>query len=240
MTNEELVRAYQNGDECAFESLVKQNKGIICKVENKWHGMVADRLSDADEIHAECLFAFYQAAKDYSEESDCKFTTYASNQMDWHMNRFYQKRSPKEVNGVTVRIESLDAPLLGAEDMTLGDTITDARATAELEAVFTVEGNIELQNILCGLLDAVLTPIENEVIVNHFGIGCLPCTLYQLTMELDCESKLITAIKKSALQKLRNNAEIKNLAKDNGVIIHRTKRLASHTINFNYRRAKIC
>ena len=66
MTNEELVRAYQNGDECAFESLVKQNKGIICKVENKWHGMVADRLSDADEIHAECLFAFYQAAKDYS------------------------------------------------------------------------------------------------------------------------------------------------------------------------------
>lgn len=240
MTNEELVQAYQNGDECAFESLVKQNKGIICKVENKWHGMVVDRLSDVDEIHAECLFAFYQAVQDYRAEFDCKFTTYASNQMDWHMNRFYQKRSPKEVNGVTVRIESLDAPLLGAEDLTLVETVQDEKATAELEAVFSAEENIELHDCLCRLLDVVLTPIENEVIVNHFGIGCLSCTLDQLSLELDCEGEVITAAKKSAMRKLRNNSEIKKLAKDNGVIINRTKCCMQSKINFYTKRARIC
>lgn len=240
MTNEELVHAYQNGDESAFEILVKQNQGIIRKVENKWHRMVTERLSDADEIHAECLFAFYQSAKDYRAESDCKFTTYASNRMDWHMNRFHQKRSPKEANGVPVRIESLDAPLFGTDDVTIGDTIQDESATAELEAVFAAEENIELKNILRALCSMILTPIENEVIVNRFGIGCLPCTLDQLALELDCEGEFITAAKKSAMRKLRNNSEIKKLAKDNGVIICRTKRLMSSTISFYTKGGRIC
>jgi len=131
------VQAYQNGDESAFDRLVEQNKGIIGKVENKWHRMVTERLASTDEIHSECLFAFYQSVKDYSSELDCKFITYASRQMDWRMNRFYQKYSPKGMNGVVVRLESLDAPLLGAEDLTLCDTIPDESATAELEAVFS-------------------------------------------------------------------------------------------------------
>lgn len=240
MTNEELVQAYQNGDESAFDRLVEQNKGIIGKVENKWHRMVTERLASTDEIHSECLFAFYQSVKDYSSELDCKFITYASRQMDWRMNRFYQKYSPKGMNGVVVRLESLDAPLLGAEDLTLCDTIPDESATAELEAVFSAEENIELKNDLFGLLDAILTPIENEVIVNRFGIGCLSCTIAQLALELDCEDNLLIAAKKSAMCKLRNNAEIIKLAKDNGVIIHREKRRTSPTINFNYKRVKIC
>lgn len=240
MTNEELVQAYQNGDESAFERLVAQNKGVIGKVENKWRRMVTERFTSADEVHSECLFAFYQAAKDYRAESDCKFTTYASSQMDWRMNKFYRKHSPKKIKGVTVWIESLDAPLLGAEDLTLGETVQDEKATAELEAVFSAEENIELNNCLRGLLDVVLTPIENEVIMNHFGIGCLPCTLDQLALEFDCEGEFITAVKRSAMRKLRNNSEIKKLAKDNGVIICRTKRRMQSTINFYTKRARIC
>lgn len=237
MTNEELVQVYQKGDEYAFESLVKQNKGIIGKIENKWHRLVTDGFASADEVHSECLFAFYQAAKDYSAESNCKFTTYVFNKMDWHMNRFYQKHRPKKVNGVTIQIESLNAPLLGAEELTLGDTIPDENANAELEAMFFAEENIELKNSLCRLLDVVLTPIENEVVMNLFGIDCLPCTIAQLEFELDCAGGLIMTAKKSAMRKLRNNAEIKKIAKDYGIIIHCTK---LHGKNSYYKRAKIC
>lgn len=246
MTNEELVRAYQNGDECAFESLIKQNKSIIHRVQNKWDFLVIRQITTWGELYSECLFALWKAAKEYKQDAEYKFITYAFKAMDWHVNRYFTKERKK--NG---KMKSLDAVIPGTDDMTLADLLPDENATAELESIFDVAANADLQKRLIQICQELLTPIQQEVLFNNYGIGCLPSTLDQLAMEWDCTKQAVHSVKQTAIQKLRNTRIIRQLADEHMLTIctHRRKNedadetvttYRQGNINTVFRRAKIC
>lgn len=75
MSNEELVfRIQQGGDRREeLEQLYKQNRGLIAKVINHYHGR-----AEEEDLFQEAYFGIYKAAKNWSPEPETPFVNYAA------------------------------------------------------------------------------------------------------------------------------------------------------------------
>ena len=125
MTNEEFVTEYQNGNEEVFDDLLSNNTGIIHFMVYKWFNKIRAGQATKEELEAECILAFYYAAKSYKPDKGATFASYAFHRIQWHLCREFKLNKPKTDTGETVTITSLDAIIPGTEDLTVGDTIAD-------------------------------------------------------------------------------------------------------------------
>lgn len=88
MTNEELVAAYQNGDQQALSALCTQNSGLVANIARGFVG-------EMDDLVQAGMMGLVEAASRFDAERGAKFTTYASN---WIFARCVS--CAKEMNGV--------------------------------------------------------------------------------------------------------------------------------------------
>lgn len=95
MTNEELVRRFQEGHDPqgCLEKLYLQNMGLIRKICTKY-----GRGEEQEDLEQECYFAIETAARMYDTRSDASFATYA---VFWLRQRVIRYRQD---NGSTVRV----------------------------------------------------------------------------------------------------------------------------------------
>lgn len=74
LTNEELVELYQSdNNEFAFEELYKKNKGLIYNVCLRFKNTA---IITKEDIKSACDLGFVRAAKSYSNDNNCKFSSY--------------------------------------------------------------------------------------------------------------------------------------------------------------------
>lgn len=150
LTNEELVSIYQEGNINALEALWLQNIGLIRKVVRKMCFVP----EEFDDELQEAFFAMRKAALSYKPGSNFTFTTALCNQISWDRSRRLQtaqKKNPPE----TV---SIDTPVSGTEDLTLGDTLIDERENVE-ESVLRYVDEVSVQARLNTILREIITDL---------------------------------------------------------------------------------
>lgn len=79
MTNEELVKEYQEGNYSALDELIQKNTGLVKYFANKYCGVASKALLDFDDLEQEGWIAFIKAVEKYSfdTEEPVKFISYA-------------------------------------------------------------------------------------------------------------------------------------------------------------------
>ena len=86
-TNEELVIRFQNGDEAAFEELIRNNYGMISRSTKDLYSF-GIRNVEFDDLWQEAIIGMYHAAKKYNPASGNRFMTYAFFWMRERVQRF--------------------------------------------------------------------------------------------------------------------------------------------------------
>lgn len=157
MSNEELVAAYQAGDQDALLKLWGQVRRLVMKFANKQVSMGVGRLALEDLMQAGFI-AVMSAADTY--DSSAAFTTWLGYYIKREFNKACGQRTEKQRREPLLNAESLDAPLTDDENSaTLGDMICDPTATAALEAV---EEAAVKQPLYAALREAVDALPENQ------------------------------------------------------------------------------
>ena len=206
MTNEEYVTEYQNGNEEVFDDLLSNNTGIIHFMVHKWWNIVSTKKATKEDLEAECTLAFYYAAKSYKADMGATFATHAFNKVQWHLLKVFQLDKPKTATGEDVTIISLDATVLGTEDMTVMETVADD-CDIEEEVTEQVTCNTEYPKMWDAVDD--LDSQSRDVIYKRYKENK---TLENIASDLLLSSERIRQIENEALKTLRNMQKVKDLA----------------------------
>lgn len=135
--NEEIAMRIRQGEAALFSKLWEQNKPLLYAIGNKLYSKHQLRCAasgvDADDMKQACMLALWGAVNAYDPDKGFKLTAYYDRQFKRHfyeMLGFYKAKQPLD------RADSLDAELPGTDDgFTLGDTIPDEYAAAEMATV---------------------------------------------------------------------------------------------------------
>lgn len=168
MTNEELVKLYQQGDNNALEELLQQNKKFIHKMSRKFF-LGRDNAIDQEDLIQEGCIGLIKAAERYNADNGVQFISYAAYWVYQAMHRFmYPKRYMREnkylligslndkVNGMDDDIEQIES--LSDDDIYPG--IADSIANKEdcfqaLNVIWSKMGErtVEIVRLRYGLKD---------------------------------------------------------------------------------------
>ncbi len=138
----DLIRAAQNGDRCACETLVKNNSPLIKSVIRRYK----NRGVDYDDLYQLGSMGFIKAVKNFSDEYEVRFSTYAVPMIAGEVKRFLRDDGPIKVSRGTkataikinrfveqYRREHGTAPTI--------ETIAKEFAIEPQEAVFIMDSN---------------------------------------------------------------------------------------------------
>ena len=194
MTNEELVKLYQEGNREALEQLLLINDGLVKKVSIKFHLNMTASI-DYDDLLQEGRIGLMEAAKKYkfSIDNRAKFSTYAVYWIYQKMHRFIQQKNTNEE--ISLNIKASD----GKSE--LGDMLI-----SEDEEFCTVEDSIyhqELSKEINQAMDECLTLRQRQVIYFRYGFNCKVCSLQEVGEILDITSERARQIEMASLRKLR-------------------------------------
>lgn len=208
MTNEELVTEYQNGNDKAFDELLASNRGIIHFMKNKWWSIVSGNKSTEFELESEVTMGFFLAAKHYSDDGGRTFSSYAFHRIQWHLCRTYRLIQKTTSNGEPVEMCSLDAPVPGADDMRIEDTIAD-ETDIENDSIEKLLKESEYPK----LLEAVnsLNDKQRNVIIKRFYQNK---SLDIVADDLSVTRERIRQVEQNALKVLAKMDSVKKIAQN--------------------------
>lgn len=126
MTNEELVQLIQDGQAEYISQLWDQVYLFICRMAKKrLIGEDGNAWQLEDDLVNESYFSFLEAVSGFKSDAGAKFLTYLEYHLRNSFNRVLGVRTQKDRRNPMRYAASLDAPLDGAKDITLQDTIID-------------------------------------------------------------------------------------------------------------------
>ena len=196
MTNEELVKAYQNGDNKALDQLLKDNKGMVYLIAKKYQGYCIATL-DIEDLIQEGYLGLMEAAKryDFNNSKKAMFMTYALFWIRQRISRYgkYRSRKKEEV--------SIHTPI--GEDLEIGDTLPEKD-----DYICEVEESIyfqELKNEIHEAMQDNLTLRQREVLELKFGIETKEMSRNEIAEVLGICYQRVDTIESAALIKLRRS-----------------------------------
>ena len=200
MTNEELVREIQAGDETLYTVLWEQVERFVAQQANRTARTLTDRpAADYDDLYQSGYEAMRKAVESFEPARDKSF-------IGWFA--FYLKRAFAEAadyRKASPRTMSLDAPIQGTEDLTLADTIPDP--TDHYEDAEQTIWQEQLRSELEQAMDT-LPEVERETICRRFWQGE---TLKEISEREGVTATRIRQREWSALCKLRHPRHRKRL-----------------------------
>lgn len=200
MTNEELVKLYQEGDKHTLETLLEANKGFIYKVSMKFF-TGHDNSIDQDDLIQEGRIGMIKAADKYKIGMETSFTSYAYYWVYQTMYRFmYPKRNM--INS-KLRFVSLNVPVGEDGETELGDVLADGKdefCSVE-ESIYHQELNRELRQAM----NDNLNEEEMNVIFLRYGFNSNICTLEQTGEKLGFSCARARELERQSLRRLRSS-----------------------------------
>ena len=125
MSNEELVKLYQDGDKSALDELIQANTGIISKIANRYNGI--NRELEFDDLFQSGVLGLIAVAKKYKFdiENKAKFITYAVHYINRYINSCVNGKTSKDIenNKFYHQCTSLNKPTGEDEEIEVGDSV---------------------------------------------------------------------------------------------------------------------
>lgn len=210
MTNEELVRLYQEGDKKALDELVEQNKRIIYKIANKFK--ITNNSIDIDDLIQEGMLGLIIAADKYNfeKENKAKFITYA---IHWIYEKIYNLvigHSTREKKNIELNnnCTSLNSPIGEDEEGELQDIIICY--DNELINIDEILMLRELRKDLDNTMLECNTLLEMEILKLYYGWDTSSLTYNEIAELYNKDVNFTRSIKNKALNKLRNSKYIRD------------------------------
>lgn len=208
MTNEELVQLYQNGDKSALDELLKNNRGIITKLTNKYDGI--NKELEWDDLFNSGVLGLMEAAEKYKfdKENRAQFITYSVHYISRYIYSCVNGRSTKDIenNKFYKSCVSLNTPISDDEDCAeLLETIK-----SECMDYVNIEDRIyngELRRELERVMNSVNTLRERELIKLLYGWNSNAMTEKELAELFDVTRASINSMKRNAFNKIRRSSE---------------------------------
>ena len=220
MSNEELVKLYQSGDNKALDKLIEQNKGIVYKIANKYKYVNRRYDKDSKEVPEDLVQAGYlgliEAAQRYKFdcENRAQFITYAVYWISREIHTCVNGRGDKETlnNKFYSECGSLNV-LVGEEnDMELGEFIEDI--DYGFENVEEIEFIRELRIQLEEAMKQANTLKEREILKFRYGWDTSILNLREIGDIFNITTERARQTEVMALRKLRNSRWARANAKE--------------------------
>lgn len=222
MTNEELIKKYQEGNHSALDELIIQNEKIVKFFANKYYGIASRALVDFDDLVQEGWIAFIKAVEKYrfDTEQPIKFTSYASEVIKYRMLNFINRNifrvKKSDSNSEQIKICSISKTISGTDDMTIEETIEDEQS----EEPFTlIEDEIDNEILRQDLFDVIYTVLGKgvglvrNVLIMHYGLKGKERTFEQIGKIFKVTWQSVQQAEFAAIKKIRNSQEGKELMK---------------------------
>ncbi|MEX0050100.1 sigma-70 family RNA polymerase sigma factor [Clostridium butyricum] len=215
MTNEELVQLYQNGDKYALDEILKNNRGIITKLTNKYDGI--NKELEWDDLFNSGVLGLMEAAEKYKfdKENKAQFITYAVSYINRCIHNCANGRSAKEKenNKFYKSCVSLNTPIGDDEDCAeLLETVKSE--CMDYEYVEDRIYNGELRRDLEQVMNSVNTLKERQILKLLHGWDCKAMSEIEISEVFGVTRTAINNIKRGAFNKIRRHPEGKELKKE--------------------------
>lgn len=195
MSNEELVKLYQQGDRGALEELIELNRGIVTKLVNKFY---IDSIGsiDKEDLEQEGYIGLMIAADKYNlnNPKKAKFITYAVHWIYQRIRYFIKKR-------INHNEGSLYTPIAVSENSELIGTIMDEKDY--FSEVNDQICRIQLRRELDSLMENSTTLKERTVIKLYYGWDAEPTSIKDIADIYNTTIKDIGKCRVNAINKLR-------------------------------------
>lgn len=207
MNNEELVLLYQQGDQEALTTLIKNNTGIINKLAFKYSK--CNKLIDEDDLKQAGCIGLINAANgyDFELENRSNFITFAFYHIDREMQVCLNGRTSKDINNTKFykSVTSLNVPIGENEgsDLELIDTV-DSHSN-DMKNVEDILYFKQLRNELQGAMNDSNTLQEQEILKLFYGWNIEPMTSAEIEEVLNLQTNKSISIKARGLNKLRHS-----------------------------------
>lgn len=203
MSNEELVKLYQQGDKKALEELIRNNEGMVHAIANRFY--IKNNAIEKDDLIQEGCLGVINAAKRYNlnHEKKANFLTYMFYCVQTSIGALVAGKTSKDKKNLELNYcTSLNKELGEKSKTELGDILEDeTNSIEELEHKMYIQ---ELHKDLTKLMNEHLSLKEREVIALFFGWD----GFYAMQLkEIDELLKVNSALEKNkALNKLRKTS----------------------------------
>ncbi|MDD3199340.1 MAG: hypothetical protein PHV95_09120 [Eubacteriales bacterium] len=175
MTNEELVKLIQDGQEEYIPQLWDQVYKYIClKAKRRLIGEADNIKQLEDDLINEAYFDFLIAVNGYKSDGGARFLTYLTYSLKNSFNRALGIRSNKDKHNIMHNVVSLDAPLENAEDITLHDLVADQLSEDDHRFVENKDFWDDVHELL---ENAILTVTEGQgqdILLTMLHKNCIP------------------------------------------------------------------
>ena len=200
MTNEELIKKYNDGDSSALDSLIENNEKLVKYVVNKYS---VDKYPsmDEDDLIQEGRIGLYIAATKFDIESDFKFSTYAFFWIKQRISRYVKQKSTYNEVSLNKKIgddSNEMEQIIGIED-------------SEIDKVEDTLCNKNLRTSLQFLINHYLNKKEKEIIELKYGWNGDPLNFSQISNRFNISATAVRDSHNKALWKLRRTEFIRNM-----------------------------
>lgn len=206
MSNEDLVKLYQDGDKSALDELIQANTGIISKIANKYNGI--NRELEFDDLFQNGVIGFIKAVEKYNpnHEKKAKFITYAVFYIDRYIYGCVNGWTSRQVgnNEFYNSCTSLNSPIREDETEEVIDFIEGVDYGFE-----NIEEKIFLQNLrkeLEEVMQSCNTLEQREILKSKYGWNAKPMMLNDIADIFNSTVSKVRNIENVALRKLRNSS----------------------------------
>lgn len=216
LTNEDMVREYQSGNEEMITQLIQKNLGLVYRFAKRLYPTINKTPFDQDDLIQEGLIGFMESVKKYRFHEDVKFSTYAADTVWYAMLTFINRRAiyreyKNNPNSKHVHLTSLTELIPGSADLTLEDVIQDENAQTSFVAIEDEIDNKILREDLLKLLDDVLAKgklnVGLRILKVRYGLNGLPLTFREIGDLYDLSIERVRQLHNKAIWKIRASSE---------------------------------
>lgn len=219
MSNEELVKLYQEGNKQALDSLFDKNKGIVMKVVNKFY-LEKNASVTVEDLEQEAWIALITAADKYDAKNikNASFITFASNTIYYHLYKVVVGHSTtnKGNRKFNNSYSSLNIKLGGESE-------------SEVEAIDIIEcENNNIDTMINGLylndlkkaikqaMNEFTTPRDQRILESLYGLNNRGNTLStrEISKKLNLSYQRINKIKLDGVKKLSQSDILRKYLED--------------------------
>ncbi|WP_026396067.1 sigma-70 family RNA polymerase sigma factor [Acetobacterium malicum] len=212
MTNEELVKAYQDGDKEAMNDIVVNNKGLVNMVVNSYYNSLESSFLDRDDLEQIGYMGLMEAAKHFDPFMGFKFSSYASKAIMGYISRGLRVSTPWEkrsdTSGAMARVISADSYLPGSESMTYMETIEDPDAQNDFHNMICAMDQEILHRDLFEVLNRVfnLDDRPRNAIILKYGLTGRPHTFKEIGDAYGTDASCANQWVRAGIRRIRSSS----------------------------------
>ncbi len=196
----EVLELYFNGDiyekEEARKKLILHNLRLVGYIVKKFYDY---NNASQDELISIGIIGLIKGINTFSSEKNTKLSTYCSRCIENEILMFIRSNK-KHIYDISLN-EPMDVDFEG-NAVSMEDKLTDEDSDTQEMAM----NNIQISRIN-NLIYSELSNLERTVIVNRYGINCIPKTQHDIANMLNISRSYVSRIEKKALLKLRKFLE---------------------------------